>query len=85
MNKKHSLSIGCLIAISIMATRRTPPRQVQAEVVEVNGYNVVAIDTSDEEWKFFADELHKGQAVVLVIDNQKTATLKDDKVIDVIF
>lgn len=74
---------GLLVVIT--ATRSPQPVKRPAIITEVNGYEITAVDTSGEEWAFLADELHEGQAVTLVIDGCNTATLEDDRVIDIIF
>lgn len=57
---------------------------MKANVVQVNGDEVVAVDlVTGDEWVFFDDELVEGQQVMLKMDNMNTRDKTDDEVIGV--
>lgn len=55
----------------------------EAIVTNVEQSLVTAIDDDDNVWQFKATDIHKGQHIKMIMDNNHTIMNDDDKVVNV--
>jgi hypothetical protein len=75
-----SVFIGLLFAA--VCTEHTYSKD--AIVVDIIGHNYVIVEDVDGYlWEVYADDLHIGEEVVVVLDDKHTAEIYDDMIIDI--
>lgn len=52
-------------------------------VTNVDNTTVTAVDTQDNVWEFYADNVEEGQEITAIMYNNHTITMYDDEVVGV--
>lgn len=74
-----------LILMALIASLSKNPVDYTKTAIVAEVDNVITVvDNDGEEWQFEGDEWKKGDAIILLIDNNNTETKYDDIIIDVI-
>jgi hypothetical protein len=75
--------VALLVLLGLMVSA-LQSYSIKGTVVEVNFDEVVVEDVTGRQWKVFADDLEKGDEVVLKMKDKGTTNRADDEVKDLI-
>lgn len=81
---KMCIVVGVFIGLLFAAVCTEHIYSKDAIVVDVIEYNCVVVEDIDGYlWEVYADDLHIGEEVVVVLDDKHTAEIHDDMIIDI--
>lgn len=81
---KMCIVVGVLVGLLFAAVCTEHTYSKDAMVTDIIGYNCVIVEDVDGYlWEVYADDLHIGEGVVVVLDDKHTAEIYDDMIIDI--
>lgn len=81
---KMCIVVGVFIGLLFAAMCTEHTYSKDAIVVDVIEYNCVVVkDIDGYLWEVYADDLHIGEEVVVVLDDKHTTEIYDDMIIDI--